>query len=213
MLGAGYGLAPQVPAGSIATASIADAAVTNAKLANMAAATVKGSIAGGVPADLTMAQLLALEATQSGRTVTYVKRTTQQVIPGSTPVDITSMGIAVVSGHFYAVRIWIVCRTTLSGTGIQHTVTTPTLTHLALLAQARSAAADGSNVQWTGIINASGDVVVPTGANTANVDQIIFMNGIIIPSANGTLQVQMASETGTEDVSFEAGFIELTDFA
>lgn len=45
--------------GSLVT-TIADGVVTNAKLDDMPAATVKGSIAGGVPDDLTMAELAAL---------------------------------------------------------------------------------------------------------------------------------------------------------
>lgn len=45
--------------GSVA-ATITAAAVTNSKMANMAATTVKGSVAGGVPADLSQAQLTAL---------------------------------------------------------------------------------------------------------------------------------------------------------
>jgi hypothetical protein len=40
--------------------TIDSAVVTNAKLANMAAATVKGSVAGGVPADLSTSQLTGL---------------------------------------------------------------------------------------------------------------------------------------------------------
>lgn len=48
--------------GTIATAGVADDAITNAKLANMAAATVKGSIAGGDPADLTGADVRVISA-------------------------------------------------------------------------------------------------------------------------------------------------------
>lgn len=50
---AGPGSGPQA-------ATISAAAVTNAKLANMAAATIKGSVAGGVPADLTATQANAV---------------------------------------------------------------------------------------------------------------------------------------------------------
>lgn len=51
------------------TISLNDGGVTNAKLANMAANTVKGSIAGGVPADLSVAQqktMLAYTPTDIG---------------------------------------------------------------------------------------------------------------------------------------------------
>lgn len=51
------------------TISLNDAGVTNAKLANMAANTVKGSVAGGVPADLSVAQqktMLAYTTTDIG---------------------------------------------------------------------------------------------------------------------------------------------------
>lgn len=54
------GYAATIQANAITTAKITDANVTNAKLANMAANTVKGSIAGGVPADLSATQLTTL---------------------------------------------------------------------------------------------------------------------------------------------------------
>lgn len=46
--------------GKITTGGIADDAVSNALLANMAAATIKGSVAGGDPADLTAAQVISI---------------------------------------------------------------------------------------------------------------------------------------------------------
>jgi hypothetical protein len=45
---------------AVAGVAVADNSITNAKLADMAAATIKGSIAGGDPADLTATQTTAL---------------------------------------------------------------------------------------------------------------------------------------------------------
>lgn len=47
---------PTIAAGAIGTNEIAAGSVANSDLTNMAASTVKGSVAGGVPADLTTAQ-------------------------------------------------------------------------------------------------------------------------------------------------------------
>jgi hypothetical protein len=58
----GTGTVWNIIAGAVGTNEIAAAAVTNAKLANMAASTVKGSVTGGVPADLTVAQTKTLLA-------------------------------------------------------------------------------------------------------------------------------------------------------
>lgn len=52
-------------AGSVAT-SIGSGAVTNAKMAAMAAATIKGSVAGGAPADLTATQAKGVLAIAAG---------------------------------------------------------------------------------------------------------------------------------------------------
>jgi hypothetical protein len=53
----GTGTVWNIIAGAVGTNEIAAAAVTNPKLANMAANTVKGSVTGGAPADLSAAQV------------------------------------------------------------------------------------------------------------------------------------------------------------
>lgn len=54
------GTVTTIASNAVTSGKIAAAAVTNAKLANMAAATLKGSIAGGVPADLSSTQVKSL---------------------------------------------------------------------------------------------------------------------------------------------------------
>ena len=66
-------------------------AVTNAKLADMVANTIKGSIAGGAPVDLTKAQLLTLLNVADGAKV--VNATTVGAAIGGSPVD-TNLTIA-----------------------------------------------------------------------------------------------------------------------
>lgn len=76
-------------------------AVTNAKLADMAANTVKGSVAGGQPADLTKAQLLTLLNVADGATVTNAATVGAAI--GTSPADtnltiLDTDSIAVVTG-------------------------------------------------------------------------------------------------------------------
>lgn len=49
-----------IAANAVTTAKVNDDAITNAKLANMAAASIKGSVAGGDPADLTGTQAVTI---------------------------------------------------------------------------------------------------------------------------------------------------------
>lgn len=59
-IGAGAVLTAAIGALQVTAATIAANTITNAKLATMAAATIKGSVAGGTPADLTATQVTAL---------------------------------------------------------------------------------------------------------------------------------------------------------
>jgi len=87
-------------AGAVA-ATITAGAVVNSKLANMAANTVKGSVAGGVPIDLTAAQLATIVALGGGGTVaddsiTNLKlanmaaNTVKGSVAGGDPADLTA---------------------------------------------------------------------------------------------------------------------------
>lgn len=59
----------------IGTVDISSGVVTNAKLASMAASTIKGSVAGGVPADLNQASALTILGIEAGATANLADAT------------------------------------------------------------------------------------------------------------------------------------------
>lgn len=133
-----------------------------------------------------------------------VKKTGDQTISTATPTNVTSLSFAVVAGRYYRFQFLCIVQSNTLTVGVAATVTTPAFTRFAARVKAPFAA-DGAGAEWQGDITASGDAVVPTAIAAINTDYILDIEGIIVPSANGTLQLQGRTETGTTNVTFRQG--------
>lgn len=106
----------------------------------------------------------------------------------------TNLLFPVVSGVYYAFTFYCVWATTDITVGLKVGLTTPTFTVFS--AQVRIVeAADGVAAICGGTINSSGDSVSSSGAAVINDNTVAVIEGVILPSAAGTLRVQYAAET------------------
>jgi hypothetical protein len=117
---------------------------------------------------------------------------------------VTGLSFAVTSGRHYRFEFLLAVRSDTATVGVRATVTTPTVTTLAATVTT-ILAADGTAALYEGAITASGDAVVPTAVPAINTDYVLKVEGIIVPSATGTLQLQIGTETGTTVVTVRRG--------
>lgn len=114
-------------------------------------------------------------------------------INDTTLVNILSF--AVTNGVYYHFKFVMVWQSGTVTTGLKSTLTTPTFTIFAANSRHHGHASDGSNTEpWAGNITSSGDVVTCTAAIAINTDYGAIIEGVILPSADGTLQLQAAAE-------------------
>ena len=138
--------------------------------------------------------------------ITYVKKTADQTFNATGPASVTGMSFALTSGHYYYYRFVCLVRSDTATVGIRMTVTYPSVT----TAGGRCVsmiAADGVGAEFQGAITATGDAVIPTAVPAINTDYVQVVEGTILPSANGTLQLQAGTETGTTVVTVRQGSV------
>lgn len=133
-----------------------------------------------------------------------VKKTADQTIATATATNVTGLSFPVTAGRYYRFQFLCLVQSNTLTVGVACTVTTPAFTRFAARARAPFAA-DGSGAEWQGEITASGDAVVPTAIAAINTDYLLEVEGILVPSASGTLQLQGRTETGTTNVVFRQG--------
>lgn len=114
----------------------------------------------------------------------------------TTLANSTGLSFAVLSGSYYWFRFIVLFTSATATTGLKLGATTPTTTIYSARVQVPSAA-DGTDSEVVGWLSSSGDSVIGTGVETTGVVYAARVEGIIIPSADGTLQVQHAAEVGS----------------
>lgn len=139
--------------------------------------------------------------------------------PGSTIVRLnadhaafTATGLANVTGLSFPVSSGVACRfeflvafrSAATTTGIRLGLTFPAATVFAGTVTSLFAA-DGSGALFAGALTASDDSVVSSATPAINTDYLAKVEGFIIPSANGTLQLRAATEILNSAVTVRNG--------
>jgi hypothetical protein len=132
-----------------------------------------------------------------------VKKTADQTFNSATPANVTSLSFAVVAGRYYRYEFWVIVRSDTSTVGVALGVTYPAVTRAA--ATGMGLIASGAGGSFDTAITASGGHVITTAVPVINTDYLAKVEGLIVPSANGTLQLQARTETGTTVVTVRQG--------
>lgn len=112
----------------------------------------------------------------------------------TTLANTTGLVFAVVSGTYYYLRFGVIWTTaSATTTGIKIGLTTPTFTIFAATVRSH-AAADGTAAEFEGALTTSGDSVAVASAEAVGTTYLAMVEAMILPSANGNVQVQHAAE-------------------
>ena len=124
----------------------------------------------------------------------------------TTLADITGLNFSVTAGVYYRFRFMIMYRAAATTTGLKVSVTIPAATQFSAVADCPvSTAADGTANIFRGKITTSDDAVTGTGTPSTTENHLVEIEGLLLPSANGTLQARYASEVSGSAVTIKQG--------
>lgn len=129
---------------------------------------------------------------------------TDQLFSSATAADVRGLELKVRAGRIYRFEFACIVRSDTSTVGVAASLTYPPAARFAATMRTMFAA-DGAGGEWQGAITASDDPVVPTDVPAANTDYELRIEGVIAPSATGSLQLRARTETGTTTVTVRAG--------
>lgn len=114
--------------------------------------------------------------------------------------DTTGLSFAVVSGTYYRFRALVIFRSAALTTGLKLGLSIPAVTVFAAHVVI-PVAADGVAAAFHGELTVSDDSVIGSGVAAINTDYLAVIEGVILPSANGIVQVRHASEVAASGVT------------
>lgn len=107
----------------------------------------------------------------------------------------TGLSFAVTSSTYYSFRFYIVYRSTVGTVGLKLGLTYPAATIFAAAVKIHDFGAAGAGNMWSEGLNFSGDATSSTAAFFTGTNLPAVIEGVLLPSADGTLMVQYAAET------------------
>lgn len=116
----------------------------------------------------------------------------------------SELSFAVTNGKLYQFKANYIFRTAATTTGLRFGLTCPAFTILAATGQVPVAAGGTAGV-YHSYITGSGVSVTGTGVARAGVDYLATLDGVIQPSADGSLVFQWSTEINASRVTIRAG--------
>jgi hypothetical protein len=142
-----------------------------------------------------LSELGGVDSSQS-----IVFKTGEQTVTAVALVNVTDLSFSLISGNTYYYEFYTLFATSITTTGLRLAVTYPAATLASYRAEI-PVAADGVSGDFQGWGTASGDGIVGTGVQAINTAYLANLTGIILPSENGTLQLQFGSEIAASTVT------------
>lgn len=130
----------------------------------------------------------------------------------TTLADATGLVLPVLTGLYYRFKFLMLYQAAATTTGIKVAVTIPSATAFSAIADLpTSTAADGTANIYRGYITASADAVVGTGTPAAATTHLAELEGLILPAADGNVQLQGASEVAASNVTLKQGSVAILE--
>jgi trimeric autotransporter adhesin len=143
---------------------------------------------------------------------TFSKTTSDQTF-SVTALANAGLSFTVVAGATYKYKFNVLYTSAATTTGLRIGLTYPATTMSSALANIPGSTVDGTGFLFSGFISSSGDSVV--SANSPAVSPTVMManiEGLIIPSANGTVQLRASSEVAASNIVIKSGsFVEVVE--
>jgi hypothetical protein len=140
----------------------------------------------------------------------YSRVTADQSFTSTTVANATSLSFSAVAGKVYKYNFNILYTSAATGTGIKLGLTYPAATTASGKASI-PIGADGTATIFYGLITSSGDIVIGTGTPAASTTTYATVQGIIIPSTTGTVQLTAGTEVNASAIVIKAGsFVEVS---
>jgi hypothetical protein len=143
----------------------------------------------------------------SGGGQTNVKLTAD--LPATTAVALTNttgLAFPVVAGVYYRFDALVIFRSAALTTGLRLGASVPAFTVFSAVVDI-PIAGDGPDASIRGQLTTSGDSVLGTGVQAINTDYVATLSGILLPSANGTFQLQHATEIAGSAITIRRGSV------
>lgn len=141
----------------------------------------------------------------------FSRKTADQIFSATTVVSATSMVFPVTAGVTYKYKFHVMYTSAATNTGMRLGLLYPAVTVATGVANIASGA-DGTGAYFQGVLNSSGDSVMSANSPTTSANGMYSsVEGVIVPSASGNVQLTVGTEVASSNIVIKAGsFVEYT---